>query len=600
MMKSAAVGALILVSALIPARSQKPQPGAYSPASYEVKSTRGHLIRMRDGIRLSVDIFQPSAPGRFPCLLSITPYDNTLEGVINRARWFARRGYVVALADIRGRFDSEGEWDPFSEKHGKDGYDLVEWLAAQPPCDGNVGMIGGSYLGWTQWWTASETPPHLKAIAPEVSPPLDPFENAPYQNGILVSWMVDWSARMGGRTQQYVGPGPYAGFTTGRMKNMLHLPHVELNSFMGALGAPWFEKWVRNNTNNDYWQARNYQDKYDRIRAPSLAISGWFDANFPGTPANYLGMKSHGATPEARRPRVIIGPWPHLINTGPVLSGVDYGPDSQIEWNALVCRWFDYWLKGEKNGADQDPAVSVFVMGVNRWFAESEWPLPQTKWTRYYLDSGGKANSLKGDGVLSTALPRGEEFDMYLYDPGNPTLSPFEGGHVDGPVDTRIPAIGDEVLVYTTPPLREPVEVTGPVTAKLYAATSARDTDWMVRLIDVHPDGRAILLCDGVIRARYRDPGNHGKFTAKRLTSIEPNQVYEYTIDFWRATGNVFLPGHRIRAEISSSYFPYYVRNLNTGAGNNGLETRTLTATQKIYHSSKHPSHLLLPVIPKR
>jgi len=203
--KSAVICVVTLVSASLTGWSQKPDPGKYSVASYDVKSTRGHLVRMRDGVRISVDIFQPDARGQFPGILSLTPYDNTLEGMINRARWFARRGYVVALADARGRFDSEGEWDPFSDKHGKDGYDLVEWLARQPQCNGNIGMMGGSYLGWTQWWTASEAPPHLKAIAPEVSPPLDPFQNAPYQHGILVSWMVDWSARMGGRTQQNIG-----------------------------------------------------------------------------------------------------------------------------------------------------------------------------------------------------------------------------------------------------------------------------------------------------------------------------------------------------------------------------------------------------------
>ena len=461
-------------------------------------------------------------------------------------------------------------------------------------------MMGGSYLGWTQWWTASEAPPHLKAIAPEVSPPLDPFQNAPYQNGILVSWMIDWSARMAGRTQQYIGPGPYDGFTTERMKNMLQVPHVELNRFMGALGAPWFEKWIRNNTTNDFWQERNYLGKYDRIRAPALAVSGWFDANFPGSPANYFAMKEHGPTPEARRPRLIIGPWPHGINTGPILAGIDYGADSLIDLNGHVCRWFDHWLKGVKNEGLAEPPVSVFVMGVNRWYAETDWPLPQTQWTKYYLDSRGKANSIKGDGILSTALASGQPFDTYVYDPANPTISPFTGGHIDGAVDTRIPAIGDEVLVYNTPPLREPLEVTGPISAKLYSATSARDTDWMVRLIDVYPGGYAALLCDGVLRARYRDPEKNGAFNAHKLSTIHPERVYEYTIDFWRATGNVFLPGHKIRIEISSSYFPYYLPNLNTGADNNAYETKPVVARQKVYHTAEYPSHVVLPVIPRR
>jgi putative CocE/NonD family hydrolase len=333
---------------------------------------------------------------------------------------------------------------------------------------------------------------------------------------------------------------------------------------------------------------------------PALIVTGWFDANFPGSPMGYTGMKEHGATPESRNPKMIVGPWPHGINSGRILAGIDYGPDSLIDLNGYVCRWFDYWLKGIKNGAAQDPPLTTFVMGVNKWYAAKDWPLPETRWTKYYLDSGGRANSLKGDGTLSISLPTGKQFDTYQYDPANSTPCPFSGGHVDGPVDARIPAIRDDVLVYTTPPLREPVEVTGPVTVRLFAATSARDTDWMARLIDVGPDGYAALLCDGVIRARYRDPERHGAFSSARLSRIEPNQVYEYTIDFWRATGNVFLPGHRIRVEISSSYYPYYLPNFNTGSDNNGLETRKVTAVQKIYHSAEYPSHIVLPVIPVR
>ena len=585
--------------------AQRPHPGSYSEARYEVSSTRGNLVTMRDGVRLSVDIYEPiiSAPGgeavKFPAILTTTPYNNLSPSTVARARWFAERGYVVVLGDVRGRYDSEGLWDPFTDKHKTDGYDLVEWVAAQPWCDGKVGMMGGSYLGWTQWWTASQAPPHLTAIAPQVAPPSSALWNAPYQNGILVSWPIDWGARMAGRVEQVIEPGPYGGFTNYRAKNMAHLPQADIFNRMGVRDGGWFERWISNNVQNDYWQ-RNAYDEYERVRVPSFQMTGWFDANFPGSPQNYIGMKKAGPNPEARRPRLLIGPWMHAINVSEELAGIDYGADSLVDLDGLICRWFDYWLKGAQNGVMDDPPVSVFVMGVNRWYQEQDWPLPQTKWTKYYFDSGGKANSLKGDGGLSAEPPKGAAFDAYTYDPATPTLCPYTGGHVDGAVDARLAAIGDEVLVYDTPVLTGPVEVTGPISATLYAATSARDTDWMVRLINVGPDGYAALLCDGVLRARYRDPAKNGVFNPRKLSTIEPDKVYEYTIDFWRATGNVFLPGHKIRIEISSSYFPYYLPNLNTGADNNAYATEPVVARQKIYHTAEYPSHVVLPVIPAR
>src|SRR5262249_36881854 len=240
------------------------------------------------------------------------------------------------------------------------------------------------------------------------------------------------------------------------------------------------------------------------------------------------------------------------------------------------------------NGVPKDAPVHIFGMGRNRWYAEKDWPLPATKWTKYYLQSGGKANGLKGDGLLSTRHPAAEPPDAYVYDPVRPTRAPFKGGHLeDGPIDTR-PSVNEDVLVYSTEPLTQDVEVTGPVEAKLFAATSAKDTDWMVRLIDVHPDGYAALLCDGVIRARCRDPHREGTFNAERLSTILPGSINEYTIRFWRGTGNLFAKDHRIRVEISSSYFPYYMRNLNTGADNLALETNVVVARQKIYHDVRH------------
>jgi len=595
----------------VTAFGQAPDAGNYSSAQFEVKATRGHKAKMRDGVRLSVDVFQPKTDGRFPAILIITPYSNN-PGYQGRGSWFAQRGYVVAVADSRGRNDSEGTWDPFTPKHKTDGYDLVEWLAAQPWCDGRVGMMGLSYMGWVQWWTASQAPPSLRAIVPEVAPP-DQFYNVPYQNGVLngvlVGVMLDWAGNRAGRVDQIIRPGGYGGFADfgSRLRDYMELPYIGLNERRGALDSPWFEKWIRGNTASaKYWRDIAYQTpkSYAKIKVPSLAITGWFDADFPGAPMNYLAMKQYGATPDARRPRLVIGPWQHIINSSRKAGAFDYGAQALIDWDGYVCRWFDYSLKGKANGAENDPPVYVFVMGRNRWYAEQDWPLPQTRWTKYFLYSKGKANSIDGDGVLSTSSPAtsGEaESDSYTYDPANPTCSPWRGGHTEeGAVDTRKSSSGDDVLVYTTPPLEEEVEVTGPITAKLYAATSARDTDWMVRLCDVQPDGYSAFLAEGVMRARHRDPKRNGSFNAEKLSRIEPNQVYEYTIDFWRATGNAFAKGHRIRVEISSSYFPYYLRNLNTGADNIGLERNSVVAHQRVFHTAEYPSHVVLPVISRQ
>lgn len=582
--------------------AQPPDPKSCSLPKYAIRESRGHKALMRDGVKLSVDIFRPDREGRHPAILVHTPYNNNSPGWTERARGFARRGYLVAISDCRGRYDSEGDWDPFGAKHKTDGYDLVEWLAKQPACNGKVGMMGQSYMGWTQWWTATQAPPSLKAIVPEVAPP-DPLHNGPYQNGILVCWMMDWAAAQAGRTTQMARPGAYGGFVATRNKDYMDLPYSKLCERRGAVDAPWFETWIRDNLSTSaYWRGIAYQtpESYAKVTVPSLNVTGWFDANHPGTPMNYTAMKKFGKTAEARRPRMVVGPWMHSWNTTRKLSGIDFGSQAIIDWDGYVCRWFDRYLKGLDNGVESDPAVFVFVMGRNRWYAEKDWPLPQTRWTKYYLHSGGKANSLNGDGTLSTVAPGAEPADTYAHDPGDPVPDTFTNGHVDGPVDTRKGAIRNDVLVYSTPPLTEEVEVTGPIEARLFAATSARDTDWMMRLIDVHPDGRSVLLCDGVIRARCRDPKQRGAFDAAKLSEIEPDRVYEYTLAFWRGTGNVFRKGHRIRIEVSSSYFPYYLPNPGTGEDNVGLQKRRVRAKQKVLHDARHPSHVVLPVIPTR
>ncbi|MCA9070665.1 MAG: CocE/NonD family hydrolase, partial [Planctomycetaceae bacterium] len=364
----------------------------------------------------------------------------------------------------------------------------------------------------------------------------------------------------------------------------------------------WWRKWIRQNTaDGESWRGIAYQtpESYAKVQVPSLAISGWFDANFPGTPMNYLGMKEYGGTAAARHPRMVIGPWEHIINRHQVAAGVDFGKPAIIDWDGYVLRFFDFHLKGIDNGLLKEPPVHVFVMGRNRWRAAKVWPLPGTKFTKYYLHSQGMANSSKGDGTLTTQRPGQEPPDEYVYDPKKPTPSAaFANGHIDGPRDISESAQRQDVLVYQTSVLTEDVEVVGPISARLYAATSAHDTDWMIRLSDVHPDGRALFLAEGVMRARHRDPKRAGAFNPYKLSTIKPNEPYEYKIEFWRPTGNIFMKGHRIRVEISSSYYPYYLRNPNSGEANIGLATKFETARQTIFHDSTQPSHIVLPILP--
>lgn len=601
--KIPALAGLAVISMITASWAQMPTTQESSKPQYKIKIELGELVPMRDGIRISVDIYRPDAPGRFPVILAQTPYDNLPWARHLGARWFAERGYAFAVADIRGRYDSEGEWDPFDAKHKTDGYDLIEWLARKEWSNGRIGTAGPSFMGWTQWWTASEHPPSLKAIAPEVSPP-DGLANFPYQDGLMMSVAADWAAMMAGRTNQLIGEGPYGGFTHNRLAEDLHLPLLDLPKIKGATDAPYYEKWVRNILSTDeYWQNISYQgsEHYSKMTVPSLNVTGWFDANYPGSPMNFEGMKRYGATPAARRPFLLIGPWTHY-RYARELAGFDYGPDAEFPMQSYLCRFFDHFLKGIDNGFDREAPVHVFVMGRNKWLAEQDWPLPETHWTKYYIHSQGHANSLKGDGTLDTQPPGNEARDEYSYDPVHPTIMDLgvHTGHIDGAVDTRIPAIGDDVLVFTSPVLKEDVEVVGPVKALLYAATSARDTAWMMRLVDVHPDGYAALLCDAILRARFRDPQNAGAFNGRRLSDIVPDRVYQYTLEFWRGTGNLFGKGHRIRIEISSSYYPFYLPILNTEADLVGLETHAVVARQKIYHTQQYPSHVVLPLIPTR
>jgi len=568
-----------VVARVLPAGSISPKTGVPTALVH------GLLSAMRDGTVLAMDLIRPEAPGAYPVVLIRTPYDKTREHTKPFLRSLAERGYIVAIQDTRGRFNSDGVFFPYRDDRA-DGYDTVEWVAAQDWCNGNIGMAGGSYIGQTQWFAAAECPPHLKAIVPLVSPP-DAFFNEPICNGCFLLPMGEWMVWMGRRSWQR--PSTYELFNESQ-PYFGALPVSDLPN-EARFESAWWKEWMQHPCLDALWRASSYQDAWPRITVPALNVTGWWDMNFPGAPTNFVGMRRHGSGEAVRQSQqLILGPWPHWVNKTRKLNGVDFGNTAIVNLDDYMIRFYDRWLKGMKNGLETDPRVQVFVTGANEWWTGQEWPLPQVQMTSFYFHSRGKANSLKGDGILSVEPPGTEPPDRYAYDPANPVGSFWNLR--DGPVDDRIPSIRDDMLCYTTEPLTEALDVVGPVTCVLLASSSARDTDWHVRLVDVHPDGAARFLCHGMLRARFRD-------SFESVSLLKPDAVYRFQFGM-DACGVRFLPGHRIRIEVMSSWFPEYDRNTNSGAENNLTDAQLTVAHNSIYHDARRPSHVLLPVVRER
>lgn len=557
------------------------------------------MVPMRDGVRLSTDLYLPDAPGPFPAILIRTPYNSNREADVRDAVYFASRGYAVLIQDVRGRGDSEGEWTPFAHE-AEDGYDAQEWAGKQPWSTGKVGTSGASYVGLTQWLPAPLRNPHLTAMAPRVGFS-NLYHNWVYTGGAFqLGFNLRWGAiQMHTRTNrmQYLWLPEEVHTST----LYWHLPLITGDEAAGRPNA-FYREWIRHPSYDAYWKRLgNIEATHGEIDVPAYSFGGWYDVFLQSSLNNFTGVTKQGYTERARRgQKVLIGPWIHCLGdrgTCAKTGDIDFGPASLIDLRGEELRWFDYWLKGMQNGILDEPRVKVFVMGANRWREADTWPIPGTRYTRYYLHSRGKANSLRGDGGLGTAGPGTEPPDTYVYDPRNPV--PTLGGSTCcaeditpvsmGPRDQRPAEERPDVLVYTTPPLEADVEVTGPVAVTLYAASDARDTDFTAKLVDVFPDGYAMNVAQGIIRARYRD-------SWEQPTLLEPGRVYQYAIDLW-STSNCFLRGHRVRVEISSSNFPQFDRNPNTGHPF-GQDAELLPARQTVYHDTEHPSHILLPIIP--
>ncbi|MBA3822536.1 MAG: CocE/NonD family hydrolase [Ktedonobacterales bacterium] len=557
-------------------------------------------MSLRDGVSLAADVYRPQTEARVPVLVQRTPYDKdaSVSPAILR---FVRAGYAVVLQDVRGRFASAGDFTPFAHE-AADGADTVAWAAAQPWSTGRVGMIGGSYVGATQWLAATQAPPALAAIAPSLTASnlRDHwvFHGGALEQGFLRYWL--FLSLLPNEIQRQIAQGNAESAMSVAAQDALDaLPAWYQADAVPLLTrfAPYYQEWLNNAEDTSYWDALSPATNFAQITTPALNVGGWHDIFLKGTLANYQGMRARGGSPSARtHQHLIVGPWTHGVASGNFAER-DYGTRANLDAFDVVgrqIRWYDHWLRNLDTL--HDSPVNYFVMGANSWRTADAWPPPGTSLRPYYLHSDGHANTAAGNGWLASDVPAHEEADTFLDDPRHPV--PTLGGQTllsghgvaarAGPWDHRQSETRSDVLCYTTPPMARALEVIGPVTVVLFVASSALDTDVVGRVLDVWPDGRAEIITDGIVRARYRDGLAHPHL-------LQPHQVYEIHLDLG-ATAHAFLPEHRLRLEVTGSNFPRFDVNPHTGAGY-GLEQTPVPAITTIAHDAQHPSHLLIAVM---
>ncbi len=594
---------------------------------------RNVAARMRDGVVLRADVYRPSTADRRPALLQRTPYSKNPDAPTSQFHRLAQAGFVVVVQDTRGRYMSDGVAVPHDE--GADGYDTIEWVAALPYVDGRVGMFGGSYSATVQLLAAPLRPPHLVALFPSASYASRydmVFQGGAFYLGDGLSWSLGQAKDVRRRVLEPKADRDHElGLSPEERKQLQsewyrHLPLNSIEALQLRRYSPGYFELLQHPSYDAFWTTFDVAARHPQFEVPAYHLTGWYDSLLNGTLANFSGLRANAGTPRARaNQRLIVGPWTHARPTTSTtrIGDVAFGPDAGFDSEGLIVGWFRHWMPysgmpaperpemvadsspGSPSGATPAPAASVsvaaldwpgspvrlFLMGENRWRDEAEWPLTRAVATPFYLHSGTGARSLSGDGRLDRAAPPAPEApDTFTYDPATPVPTGLFGAYSRMPVDRRDIQKRADVLVYTSSPLTEPLEVTGPITAVLWISSTARDTDFTAAISDVQPDGTARALTDGITRARYRTSK-----TAPEL--LVPGARYEVRVDVG-ATGNVFLPGHRIRLEVSSSNFPRYDRNPNTGAPF-GTDAATVPARQTVFHERDAASHLLLPVIPR-
>lgn len=552
---------------------------------------------MRDGVELANNVYLPPAGidgGPYPVIFSRNPYNRQTWADILRWRFFTEHGYAFVTQDCRGRFDSDGEFYPFFDD-GPDGYDSIEWIAAQPWCTGKIGMMSGSYGGWTQWAAARERPPHLTTLVSSCAAGKW-GEELPWDRGGVSFVMFTWLYMTSGRSAQ-----PTAHVDWNRV--FQHLPLRTMDRALGKVIPAW-DDWLEHPGLDDYWKQGRLDDDFADLDIPALHLTGWYDGDQPGEMFFWDGMQRSRA---AAHQHLLVGPWTHggVFRPTQTQRDVDYTPRSVADMDQVHLRWFDHWLKGVDTGLMDSPRVRWFYTGINEWRESDHWPPPDRVPTPLYLRSGGRANTALGDGALSPdAPPTDEPADSYRYDPADVALRAdvdfFNGlGNFSvQPADARALELRDDVLVYTSEPLTEALHVSGRPEVVLHVSSDCPDTDFVVGLADVDPTGRSVPLSrdedhqqmvtqGGRLRTRFREG-------LDREVWMVPGEVYELRIEL-RDVAHVFLPGHRIRFTVLSWDFPAMSRNLNTDESiADGTTIRV--ATNSVHHSRPAASHVVLPV----
>jgi hypothetical protein len=533
-------------------------------------------VPMRDGVRLYANVFLTAERTRVPAILVRTPYGKGEELSPNYAA-LVDHGFAVMIEDVRGRYESEGEFEPLTQEPA-DGDDTLNWMARQPWCDGKIGMTGGSYLGIVQWKAALRANPHLKAIFSVVAGD-DDYRDRFYSTGgpMKLGNRLEWMA------ENLRTPGYHPDFN----HFIWHLPLRTADVAATGRVSSMYQQAVAHPAFDSFWQSISTHEHLEGIRVPVFAVGGLYDNFAESDLEAFAALHKQSGLNHA-----LIGPWPH--NMSYRFAGVDFDADSAVPVRRLTIEWFDHWLNGKDTAIVSSAPLRIFVMGANKWLDERTWPPERARARSFYLDGQGRANTASGDGALENAPPRRAAADRFTFDPRDPV--PTRGGSVCcnpnvfpwGPLDQRPVEQRRDVLVFSTRPLEQDLEVVGPVKAVLYVSTNQRDTDFTAKLVDVFPDGLARNLTDGILRLRYRN-------SLARSEPVHPGEMYEITVDAGPAS-NAFLKGHRIRVEISSSNFPRFDRNPNTGTPI-ASETRLLRASQTIYHDRKHPSRLVLMVM---
>ena len=577
--------------------SQVKFPPADVPERNDIVLENRVPIRMRDGVVLYADVYRPVGNARYPVLVSRTPYSTErFPAAYEAGVYFSRRGYVYVFQDVRGRHESDGRWEPFRDDE-RDGYDTVEWAAKQPWSNGKVGMQGGSYLGQNQWRAAQAAPPSLITIFPSVASTSIYHDWITLNGAWRLSFNFGWGpVRQESRIMQNPGPHTVAGLHAIHYDEVQR--HLPLNTMQQLVGrrAKFYDDWLANPDYNDYWKPLNVEEMFAKISVPVHTFGGWFDIFSQGTLRGYVGLSQKGATERVRRgSHIVIGAWGH--GSSQKTGDIDFGAAAHVNEHALQLRWYDYWMRGIDNGLATEPPVKLFLMGRNEWVFENEYPLARTDYRPLYFASNGNANTDRGDGRLTWNKPSGSSAaDRFRYDPNDPV--PSLGGNnccgtptPAGPRDQRPIEGRRDILIYTSDPLEQELEVTGPVKVVLHASSDAVDTDFVAKLVDVYPDGTSYNMAEGIVRARYRD-------TVAAPAPLTPGRVYRFDIDLV-GTSVAFQKGHRIRVHVTSSHFPQFDRNPNTGA-RFGTTKEVRVAEQTVFHDAERPSHIVLPVIPPR